>query len=64
MSKRVEYETAIREGQVIFTIGHQTFTLDYEPHEDRGYTDAEQLEWMRQQIEHALGQLGDCNCGT
>ena len=64
MSKRVHYKTFIDEGQVKFAIGHQTFALDYKPHEDRDYTDAEQLEWMRQQIEHALSQLGDYNSGN
>ena len=56
-----KYSTEIREGQVTFTIGHQTFTIDYEPHDDRGYTAEEQLEWMRQQVEHALRQLGKPN---
>ena len=53
------YSTEISEGQVKFTIGFQTFTIDYEPHDDRDFTAEEQLEWLRQQVEYALGQLGD-----
>lgn len=53
------YSTEISEGQVKFSIGHQTFTIDYELDDDRDYTAEEQLEWMRQQVEYALSQLGE-----
>ena len=54
-----KYSTEISDGQVKFTIGVQTFTIDYDVEDERGYTAEEQLEWMRQQVEYALGQLGE-----
>ena len=53
------YSTEISGGKVKFTIGFQTFTIDYEPHDDRDLTTEEQLEWIRQQVEYALKQLGE-----
>lgn len=51
------WSTGLKGDRVRFTVGAQTFTLDYEPEDDEGQVDVAQLEWMRGQLEHALTQL-------
>ena len=54
---QVAWSTGLRDGRVMFTVGEQTFTLGYDPEDEDGRVDFDQLEWMREQLERALARL-------
>ena len=49
-----KYKTFIEDGRVKFQVGVQGFTLDYQGDDDDL---APSLEWMREMLDRALGQL-------
>jgi hypothetical protein len=51
-----QFKTFVKDEQVGFTIGVQSFRLAYEPDEETGVK-AEQLEWMRNMLDQALKSL-------
>jgi hypothetical protein len=53
-----KFKTFVADEQVCFTIGVQSFRLDYEPDEETGVK-AKQLEWMRSMLEEALQALAE-----
>lgn len=53
----VKWATEVAYGEVRFNIGHQYFTLRYDPSGDPENVRSEQLEWMRSMLEKALGKL-------
>ena len=44
----------IERGLVVLTIGVQSFDLAYKPEAEPDHTKKEQLEWMAEQLAHAL----------
>ena len=54
-----KYKIFIQDGKVRFTIGNQTFTLDYEPDDEPDITEYKQLEWMVGMLNIALRTLSE-----
>lgn len=57
MNARDDWITYVVDGKVGFFIGCQGFTLDYKPEDTDDMAVEDQLEWMRQQLQHALESL-------
>lgn len=55
----INYKTEVKHGEVMFTIGNQSFRLAYNPDDDDPIEQLQSLEWMRKQLNHALDSLAN-----
>lgn len=53
----ITWDVSANNGRVRFTIGVQSFALDYYPENQDGQLDKKQQEWMCKQLHHALSRL-------
>lgn len=53
------YKTFIDQGRLRFTIGVQTFTIDYNPTDDPDMPEWMQMQWMQKMLDTALDNLAN-----
>ena len=57
MQDPVAYSTYFEYERLMFSIGNQSFAIDYTPEDEPDMSAGQQAEWMRTQLQHALDKL-------